>query len=127
MLKTACVFDRTIIGDFYKNVEVENEFNNVTMYFAMYEDDAIIGMVKMYPQNSKCRIEKVVGNSILTEEKTEFLLKSAINYALTFQTSHLVCDIIYKKYLVPMHFVEVSGELIGDINKVDFPSKCSGE
>ena len=121
MLKTACVFDSAIIKGFYHSVNVQNEFNETTIYFALYKDESIIGIVTLNQNNTKCFIGEVVGNSEITKDSTEFLLKSAINYALTFQNLHLICNIVYKEFLVPMNFFEVSGEMIGDVERVDCP------
>ncbi|MEG1520410.1 MAG: hypothetical protein RR458_05415 [Clostridia bacterium] len=124
MLKTGCIFNREEISAFFKKANAKIGFDNYTMFFALYDNDEIIGMLKMYPDNTRCRIEKAVKLDKLTDEMEEFLLKSAINYALTFNTKQLICDSFYEKILEPMNFVMANGDMIGDTERIDFPSKC---
>lgn len=124
MLKTGCIFNREEISEFFNKVNVKIGFDNHTMFFALYENEEIVGMLKMYPDNARCRIEKAVISPKVTEEMEEFLLKSGINFALTFNTKQIICTKEYEQYLEPMKFVVANGEMIGDTERIVFPSKC---
>ncbi len=124
MLKTGCVFDRTEIGNFYSSIGKAIEFDNLTMFFALYQDESLVGVMKMYQDGDRCKIDKIDKASLVTDEMEEFLLKSGINYALTFNAKQLACDKCYSHYLIPMTFVEEGDVMVGDVDKIDFPSKC---
>lgn len=127
MLKCGCVFDRSEIANFYSLVGEKIQFDNISMFFALYENDEMKGLVKMFPENGRCRVQNAIKTKELTRDMEEFLIKSAINFALTFDTKEIIMDRYYEAFLLPMNFRLEEDELVGELAKIDFPHKCCHE
>ena len=127
MLKGACVFDRAILQDFFKKAGVVEEYNDFTMYYGLFEKGDLIGIVKMYPKDDGCMIEDVIWKGQFPFLYEEFLVKSAINFALTFNTQKLIMTKKCKEFLIPMNFVEKEEFMVGKTDEVDFPHNCCGK
>lgn len=127
MLKCACVFDRKLLDAFFRQRKEEEKYDDISMYYGLFEDKSLIALTKMYPENKRVRVEKI---KFLSEENNlyeEFLIKSAINFALTFKAKEMIITNYYKNYLLPMHFTEKGNEMIGEMNQIDFPHCCKKE
>lgn len=127
MYKTCCIFDHNEIETFYNKIGKKIEFDNITMFFALYEDDELVATIKLQPEDGNCRLFEVEKMDKVDEECEEFLFKSTVNFALTVNAKYLVCNVArYERYLLPMHFEKKGNEYYGDINVVDFPhDKCN--
>ena len=123
VLKTGTIFDLETIENFYNSVGEKASPENDTMFFVQYENDEIYGMVKLKMEGENCKmfdLVKVYPNI----EYEEFLLKSAINFALTFEAEYIVTTKKYKEFLIPMHFYEENETMKGSLKEIDFPRKC---
>lgn len=127
MLKTCCIFDRKQLNEFFENIGIEEKYDDYSMYYGLYEEESLIAITKMYPENKRVRIDKIKAVNSINDLYEEFLLKSAINFALTFNAEEMIITNYYKNYLIPMHFVECDSEMIGKMNEIDFPHCCKKE
>ncbi|MFI3167753.1 MAG: hypothetical protein R3Y32_06490 [Bacillota bacterium] len=123
MLKTGCVFDLEKIENFYQSCGEDAGISNTSMFFQMSEDDVFYGMIKMDMNGEDCILQDaVVKTSNLQYE--EFLLKSCINFALTFNAKRIVTSVKYQQFLIPMHFFADGENLAGSTAEIDFPHTC---
>lgn len=125
MLKTGCVFDLNAIEKFYSDCGKNAGISNSSMFFQMSEDDSFYGMIRMDIQGDTCFLQDAV---VKTEniQYEEFLLKSCVNFALTFSAKKIKTSKKYQEFLIPMHFKEQGDWLVGDVGEIDFPHKCCG-
>ncbi len=123
MLKTGCVFDIDAIENFYKSCGKSSGISNSSMFFQMSEDNEFYGMIRMDIDGDTCVLcDAVVKTENIQYE--EFLLKSCVNFALTFSATKMKTSMKYKQFLIPMHFAEIGGELVGNMSEIDFPHTC---
>lgn len=127
MLKCGCIFDHGALDEFYASCGIKEEYNDYTMYFCMYEDGELLGVIRMYPENGRCRIEDVVSKEPLSYMYEEFIVKSCINFALTFNVKELVISAKDESFLKPMGFERAGDEMIGNVEIIDFPHPCCGK
>ncbi len=125
MIKTGCIFDREVLQKFYSEINTQIVFDNMTMFFSLSENEKLIGIVRMFPKDNRCMILDADKSDALGEMEEEFLFKSAINFALTFNTEEILMTKTYEKYLLPMGFTQFDeNHLIGKTKTIDFPSNC---
>ncbi len=125
MLKTGCVFDLEKIAEFYSECGADAGISNSSMFFQMSEDGKFYGMIRMDIQGDTCVLQDAVLRSE-NENYEEFLLKSCVNFALTFSADKLKTTKKYQRFLIPMHFYEEGEFLVGKVAEIDFPHACCG-
>lgn len=123
MLKTGCVFALEEIEEFYKSCGENAMLANDAMFFYLAEDGEYFGMIRMCMQGDTCFLQDIVckAPNILYEE---FLLKSCVNFALTFAAKKIATTKKYAQFLIAMHFEKQGENLVGDVEKIDFPHPC---
>lgn len=113
------------INQFYKSCGSDAEISNSSMFFQMSEDNEFYGMIRMDIAGDTC----VLQDAVVKEQNLqyeEFLLKSCVNFALTFSAKKLKTTKKYEQFLIPMHFWEEDDCLIGNVSEIDFPHTCCG-
>lgn len=123
MIKTGCIFDVDKIESFYETCKKQVMLENNPMTFFLAENDEYFGMMQLFQRGEDCEIGELCTREE-NEEYEEFLLKSGINLALTFAGKRMFAPTKYAKWLVPMGFCELDGEMVASFSDVDFPSKC---
>ncbi len=124
MLKTGCIFDLDQIEKFYQDCGENAGITNDSMFFQMSEDGEFFGMIRMHRQGEACFLDDIVAKSANIQYE-EFLLKSCVNFALTFSATEIKTSKKYQQFLIPMFFSEVGDLLVGKTDEIDFPHACN--
>lgn len=127
MLRCGCVFDRKTLDEFFSRCGIKEKYNDYTMYFCMYDGESLVALIRTYPENGRCRVEDVVSPKKISFQYEEFIVKSCINFALTFNVKELVISAKNEAFLKPMGFERAGEDMIGQVDKIDFPHACCGK
>ncbi len=125
MLKTGCIFALDKIEEFYKSCGKDAGVSNSSMFFQMSEDEEFFGMIRMDIAGVDCFMQDAVVRCENLQYE-EFLLKSCVNFALTFNAKNIITSKKYQQFLLPMHFCENGENLVGKVEEIDFPHACCG-